>query len=121
MHNKESLKLTLNIIRELEIFYLKHGENVFIYTEFVLYKFDFFLILIFLCLLVCLCVAECVSIFIFVCVSISLCVHVCLDSFGCICLAFFCLCFSKTIKVIQHYYLPKIPAKGNYVFWAFFL
>ena len=72
-----------------------------------------------LCVYVCACVCACVGgwvgWFVFVCmpvhVSISLRVYVCLVCdfyFGCICpVFFFCLRFSKMIRVIHRYYLSK--------------
>ena len=90
---------------------LNKQSNLFIYSEFVLYKFNYvFFILIFLCL--CVCVFRWVSL-LFVCLCVFLLIFVCMyvlhvaSILAAFVLSLFCLCFSKTIRVIHHYYLPK--------------
>ena len=83
--------------------------NLFIYIEFVLHKFKY----VYLFLRFCVCMNVCVCIYVCVCVCACLhnffCAYMCLAFVASILAAFllflFCLCLSKIVRVIHHYYL----------------
>ena len=91
-------------------------SNLFIYTEFVLYKSDcfYFYVSVFRCVYVCVCVCLCVLLIVFVCMYVL--------SMASILTAFvfslFCPHFSKMIRVIHQYYLPKNPCKREESLWG---
>ena len=112
--------LCLNEFCKFYLLWISSQSYLFILHFF--HKFNYVsFILIFLCLHLCVCVCVCV----YVCRWVDVCVHVCVFLLVFMCmyvlsvtsilaafnLSLFCLCFSKTIKLIQRYHLLKNPCK----------